>query len=233
MQEETTKKHHFISGRLRGLRSRRGLSQGDLAAKLGVTPGSVGNWESNKNGPGPGPLKKIADFFGVSTEFFYGDEAPYPPQIKAGDVNPISETRYGEEHYYSSGRNLSEFGCPDKAAYALEWFGDSMEPQFRSGDLIVVSPNSVLQAGDVVVAKLTDDTLMLRVYHRKPNDDNCIILSAYNSMVYPTLEYGIEDFRLLHPVWSSIRSLKKRGLVPKEHQGERKKEKDETGEESQ
>ena len=51
------------------LRKERGWSQEDLAARLDVSPGSVGNWEIGPYEPHAKTLKKIAALFEV--EVFY------------------------------------------------------------------------------------------------------------------------------------------------------------------
>ena len=51
---------------LKELRSRKNITQSDLASALGVSLGAVGNWESNKRMPDYETLKKLADYFDVS-----------------------------------------------------------------------------------------------------------------------------------------------------------------------
>jgi putative transcriptional regulator len=58
-----------FSERLKMLRKERGWSQEDLAARLDVSPGSVGNWEIGPYEPHAKTLKKIAALFEV--EVFY------------------------------------------------------------------------------------------------------------------------------------------------------------------
>ena len=50
-----------LSGLVRSLRERLGLTQEKLAAKLGVTFASVNRWENCKTKPSPLALKQIAD----------------------------------------------------------------------------------------------------------------------------------------------------------------------------
>ncbi|MDM8331558.1 helix-turn-helix transcriptional regulator [Limosilactobacillus pontis] len=50
---------------LRGLRVGAGMTQQELADKLGVTHISVSRWETGKSIPSPKYIKKMADMFGV------------------------------------------------------------------------------------------------------------------------------------------------------------------------
>lgn len=58
-----------FSERLKRLRLGRGWSQEELAARLDVSPGSVGNWEMGPHTPHPKTLRKIAAQFEV--DVFY------------------------------------------------------------------------------------------------------------------------------------------------------------------
>ena len=56
--------------RLRKLRNGRDMSQGDLAAHLGVVPSSVGKYERTPNSfPSVEVLIKLSDFFGVTIDY--------------------------------------------------------------------------------------------------------------------------------------------------------------------
>lgn len=54
---------------LKGLRSKSGLSQGQLAKSVGVSPGNVSDWEVGKTKPGYIALAALARFFGVSADY--------------------------------------------------------------------------------------------------------------------------------------------------------------------
>ena len=62
----------MISKKLRNLRKDFNISQVDLATKLGVTKQCVSNWENDNVVPSIDMLCKIADFFGVSTDYLLG-----------------------------------------------------------------------------------------------------------------------------------------------------------------
>ena len=58
--------------KIKAFRMSRGLSQVDLAGKLGVTKQSVSNWENENIMPSIDMLIKIAEFFSVTTDFLLG-----------------------------------------------------------------------------------------------------------------------------------------------------------------
>jgi len=48
----------------------------------------------------------------------------------------------------------------DPRAYALEVSGDSMEPVYREGDVLIVSPAATLRRGDRVVLRTKEGEVM-------------------------------------------------------------------------
>ncbi|HAZ96978.1 helix-turn-helix transcriptional regulator [Treponema sp. UBA6852] len=64
----------MLNEQIRELRNIRGISQIQLANKLGVTKQSVSNWENDNILPSIEMLVKIANFFEVSTDYLLGLE---------------------------------------------------------------------------------------------------------------------------------------------------------------
>lgn len=65
----------MFSKKLKDLRkSRDSMSQADLAGILGVTQQAVGRWEKDLNMPDFDTLKKIAEYFDVTTDYLLGNE---------------------------------------------------------------------------------------------------------------------------------------------------------------
>lgn len=58
--------------KLKELRLRNKLSQSQLAMAIGVTNQNVSDWENGKSETSFEMLVKIADFFGVSTDYLLG-----------------------------------------------------------------------------------------------------------------------------------------------------------------
>ena len=62
----------MLHEQIRCLRMARGITQVELAHRLGVSKQSVSNWESNNIQPSIELLEKIADLFGVTTDYLLG-----------------------------------------------------------------------------------------------------------------------------------------------------------------
>lgn len=61
-----------FSNRLRMLRKSRKVSQTHLAKALGYGYTAIANYESGRNEPSLGDLRRIADFFDVSVDYLLG-----------------------------------------------------------------------------------------------------------------------------------------------------------------
>ena len=67
----------MLSERIKELRLAMNYSQVELASKLSVTKQTVSNWENDNIQPSIEVLVKLANFFGVTTDYLLGrDDIP-------------------------------------------------------------------------------------------------------------------------------------------------------------
>ncbi len=74
-----------LGERLKQLRKNSGLTQEQFAKKLGATRGALSNWEIDNSTPDNEMLKKIADFFKVTTDYLLGRDE------KIIDYSPLNK----------------------------------------------------------------------------------------------------------------------------------------------
>lgn len=60
--------------RLRSLREKTGLSQGEAAKKMGIVRTTYSNYEAGNREPDNETLKKFSEFFKVSTDYLLGND---------------------------------------------------------------------------------------------------------------------------------------------------------------
>lgn len=77
--------------RLKRLRLSIALNQVQLADKLGVKKQSISNWENDNIMPSVDMLVKIADFFGVTTDYLLGREIHEQEAPQTLDVTGLTE----------------------------------------------------------------------------------------------------------------------------------------------
>ena len=77
---------------------------------------------------------------------------------------------YFDDGGFPVGKGWDEIAFPsvnDEHAYALEISGSSMEPAYRKGDVIVVSPAAPIRRGDRVVVKTKRGEVMVKQLTRR------------------------------------------------------------------
>jgi phage repressor protein C with HTH and peptisase S24 domain len=77
---------------------------------------------------------------------------------------------YFDDAGFPAGQGWDEFAFPglnDEHAYALEISGQSMEPAYRDGDVIVVAPSSPIRRGDRVVVRTRGGEVMAKELKRR------------------------------------------------------------------
>ncbi len=77
---------------------------------------------------------------------------------------------YFDDAGYPVGASWDEIPFPgfaDPYAYAVEITGDSMEPVFRDGDIVIVSPEASIRRGDRVVVRTTNGEVMAKILQRE------------------------------------------------------------------
>ena len=73
--------------RLKALRKNSGLLQKDLASQMGIDRTSYGKYENAGIQPPPDMVVKLADYFGVSTDYLLGkSDTPNPQELIIPDI---------------------------------------------------------------------------------------------------------------------------------------------------
>ena len=170
--------HKQIWNAIDALAARYGLSPSGLAKLAGLDPTT---FNKSKRGvaigklrwPSTESLSKVLTATGASLDEFVGlvDGA----RARSRMVPLIGLAQAGSKGYFDdagfpAGNGWEEIAFPelaDEHAYALEIAGNSMQPVYRDGDRIVVSPSTNPRRGDRVVVKTRDGEVMAKELKRK------------------------------------------------------------------
>lgn len=132
------------------------------------------------------------------------DAAPYRSSLRSVPV--LSWGHAGEAATYEElpkqWQEAVPTCCPDPHAFALAIEGDSMQPNYQSGDFVIVMPSTPPRNGCLVVANFRDHGVMFRRYHAGPGGK--VRLTAYNP-IYPVHEGQDADFHWIYPVHSTLK----------------------------
>jgi phage repressor protein C with HTH and peptisase S24 domain len=147
------------------LAARAGLSASGLAKRAGldpttfnkskrITPAGRPRWPSTES------IAKALAATGTPVDVFVGlIEQPGGAARRAVPLIGFAQAGAGgyfDDGGFPAGAGWDEFAFPalnDEHAYALEITGQSMEPAYRDGDVIVVSPSAPIRRGDRVVVR--------------------------------------------------------------------------------
>ena len=188
----------MFSERLRALRKERKISQGALAAQLGISQQAVGKWETGRSTPDPGTLRKIADLFGVSADGLLGRDdahsAPVWPGAEVlvpvlGTVKAGYDAYAFEEDYGSEPANVKN----PRDYFYLIVRGDSMEPRISSGALALVHSQPDVESGDLAVVLVDGEEGTLKKVLKK---EGAVILQPFNPAYQTQVFIGGEIDRL-------------------------------------
>lgn len=111
---------------------------------------------------------------------------------------------YFDDAGFPTGGGWEETAFPeikDEHAYALEVTGDSMEPLYREGDIIVVSPAAEVRRGDRVVVKTVAGEVMAKVLMRRTRER--VELHSFNPAHDPRVLKPQEILWMARIIWAS------------------------------
>lgn len=215
-----------ISLRLIGCRNRQGWTQTELANKIGVSMRTIQNWEANIGEPRGDSIRKLSEVFNVPISYWHdvsdvddkiikpNATAPVPTEkILPHRVPVVSWAKAGcGGNFHDLANQIDEWldtDCKDPNSYALIIDGDSMEPQFFTGDRVVFLPNSQAQNGDIVVARLKETgDVFFKLFHQTGRNLEVVRLTSYNP-AYPPLEHLMHEFRFIHPMYCLVRKRRR------------------------
>ena len=111
---------------------------------------------------------------------------------------------YFDDGGYPVGGGWDEIAVPeigDPNAYALEISGESMEPVFRDGDVVIVSPGAPVRRGDRVVVRTQKGEVMAKELKRQ--SAKRVDLRSLNP-AHPDYSFEIPEITWMHRiVWAT------------------------------
>ncbi|HVY86468.1 MAG TPA: helix-turn-helix transcriptional regulator [Caulobacterales bacterium] len=92
-------------------------------------------------------------------------------------------------------------GLGDDRVYALEITGDSMEPVYREGDVVIVQPGAAVRRGDRVVVRTKAGEVTAKTLGRR-NEQRVELISL--NPAYPARELPVEEIDWIARIlWAS------------------------------
>lgn len=172
-QEYLSSKMYDIMNRIKNKRIEANLSYQELADKTGLSKSTLQRYETGyiKNMP-IDKLELLANALNIEPAYLMGWDEETPPKRKGFKIPVLGHVAAGVPieaiedilDYEEITEELSRTG----EFFGLQIKGDSMEPKFSSGDVVIVKVQSDADSGDVVIATVNG------------SDATCKRLQKYN-----------------------------------------------------
>ncbi len=173
-------KHADVWRAIDRLAQKHGMSASGLARRSGLDPTTFNKSkritkEGKQRWPSTESISKVLAATGDSLAEFVAQMGEGNASVLAQRIPVIGYAQAGDKGYfddagYPTGSGWDEVLFPqigDLHAFALEISGDSMEPIYRDGDTIVVSPGAGIRRGDRVVVRTRDGEVMAKELARQ------------------------------------------------------------------
>jgi len=208
--------HGKIWTAIDALARRYGLSPSGLAKRAGLDATAFNRskrvtTEGRPRWPTTESVAKVLAATGASLDEFVGLLDAKDPTLRMAPqpIPLIGLTQAGAGGFFDDGGfpvggGWDQIRFPrvdDDNAYALEVTGDSMQPLYRDGDILIVSPNSNTRKGDRVVLRTTDGEVVAKILVRRTA--KTVEITSFNP-AHPNLVFPVERIDwLARIVWAS------------------------------
>ena len=206
IKEEEIKK--VFSQNLRRHLAAKGKQPADIVKELGISFSTVSNWINGQKFPRMGKVELLAHWLGIEKSDLIEDKTqanetnvnhiiriPVLGRIAAGiPVEAVQEIIDWEE------LNTREFS--DGEYFGLVINGDSMEPRFKKGDVIIVRKQNDADDGDIVVAMVDGTDATCKRLRKYENGTICLQSTnpAYDPMYFTPSEIDSEPVIIMGKV---------------------------------
>lgn len=191
-------------GNLKKIRKAKGLTMDEVAKAIGISLSGYSRIESGNRSITGDMVKKLADYFGVSTDVILEreDESTDPdtfghPIVLQPELTPEEEVLIPVMASLRCGFNACGEPCvfserkPVPVSWTRRWgksivfveaVGDSMIPTIQPGDLCVCIPGDAWTDGNIVVVDINDSDTIKRIRKVKNGIDLVPDNPAYEVM---------------------------------------------------
>ncbi|EFM30250.1 XRE family transcriptional regulator [Streptococcus gallolyticus subsp. gallolyticus] len=231
----------IIADNITYYRKLNGITQKELAEKIGIKPSTMTDYMKLRSAPSYGIIQKIADYFGVKksdidSTFKIAEEkseiqSVYDKLYKCRQrkvLNYANQQLNEQENEVNNVVQLFEYDYYDNAVsagtgqflsdvqketitlpveydadFVVPVYGDSMEPEYHSGDYVFVKLSVDLSSGDIGVFELYGDAYIKEIIIE---DNHALLHSLNTNGNYKDISVDADsDFRVIGKVVGKYR----------------------------
>lgn len=213
-------RHEDIWRAIDALAAEHGLSASGLARRAGLdatafNPSKRTGVDGRARWPSTESVAKVLSATGTGFEAFASLVTGAPTLSRGGRaaiarrIPLIGLAQAGGDGFFDDGGypvgggwdEISVPDVPDPNAYALEISGESMEPVFRDGDVVIVSPGAPVRRGDRVVVRTRAGEVMAKELLRQ--SARRVELASLNP-AHPNYSFDLAELAWMHRIiWAT------------------------------
>lgn len=181
---------------IKNYRESHNLTQSELAAKLGISQQSIDKYENAGTIPREKVVKAMMTLFGLTRNELFGEPETSTPT--ATNI-PILGTVIAGQPAYAAENIIGWEEVTDRMSkqgklFALKVRGDSMTPEFKEGDIVIIREQEDVESGEIAVVLINGDEATMKKV-KKTKDG--IFLYAFNPSVYEPHFYTNQEIESL------------------------------------
>ena len=175
------------------LRKQHNMSQLKLATAIGVSRSTVAMWENGSSQPDNSMLIKLSELFNVSVDYLLGrDETPSSPTSNGTWIPVLGKVQAGVPveaiQDIIDYEDISNISKDPSEYFALQVKGQSMEPKFSEGDVVIVKKQDTAEDGDIVIAMVNGDEATIKKLKKRADGIVLLPLNQQFDMMYYTAD---------------------------------------------
>ena len=188
-----------FGAQLKNARKSKGLTQKELAVRIGAKHNSISNWEKDQNRPGSDMINALCRELSITPNDLF-EEQMNPP---AGYQNLPETVKIPIVGRIACGAPITAEtnieGYVDvpigmHADFCLVCSGESMiDAGIHDGDLVYIRQQPTVENGQIAAVRIDDEATLKRVYQYKDR----IVLQPANNL-YPPLVFMWEEMNTIH-----------------------------------
>ena len=190
----------MLAAHIRGLRKNAGLTQKQLATRIGVGTTTINNIESGYiTSPAPNIIDALASAFNTDS-YSLMNHLSIDVGERAKLVHVVSSIS-SKKPFVEIDKIVETAFLDREELYGFEYLGIKMPDNsmvmeaIKEGASVIVRKDAVVQNGDIIAAVHNENDAIIRLYYK--DGDKVILKSAGNSALYPDIEVDLEKDRFI------------------------------------
>lgn len=168
----------YIGKRIRKYRKDMKLTQDELAKKLNTSKGTISNYETGYRSPRQDDLFLLAEVLNINIDDLFPHREDN--KIETHNIPVVSKISAGEPiHAEENIESYISIPNAKENTFGLIVSGDSMDKEFKDGDIVVVEKDAVVENGQIGVVHINGYNATVK--RIKYNDDDIILIPESNN----------------------------------------------------